>query len=120
MAPPSPAQPGPIVVNPACSQFDAPGDDAHNKVEEYVCFTNQGEQAVDMSGWVMHDEYGWTFTFPAFTLAPGASVRVRTGCGQNTDTDLYWCIEGPAVWTNKGDTVYLLDAAGNLVAKYSY
>ena len=75
---------------------------------------------MDMTGWVVHDEYGWQFTFPAFTLAPGASVRVRTGCGQNTNTDLYWCKSGTAVWNNDGDTVFLLDATGNLIDSYSY
>jgi len=117
---PAPGQLLQIVVNPACSQFDAPGNDNHNKVEEYVCFTNEGESPVDMSRWILRNKKGHTFTFPNFVLSPGASVRVHTGCGTNTRTDLYWCKRGGAVWNNKGDTVSLLDSQGNPIATYSY
>lgn len=109
-----------VVVAPWCSQFDAPGNDNENEEEEYVCFENQGDQAVEMAGWTVQDEHGWTYTFPSFTLAPGAAVRVRTGCGEDTSTDLYWCKDGTAVWNNGGDTVFLYDGAGNLVTQSSY
>lgn len=114
------AGPGKVAVDGDCSQFNAPGNDNYNKEAEWVCFTNIGGQAADITGWVLHDEYGWRYTFPAFSLGPGQTVRVHTGCGRNTAMDLYWCKDGTAVWNNDGDTVFLLDAAGNLVAKYSY
>jgi len=119
-APTTPEQPMGIVVNPACSQFDAPGNDNRNKAEEYVCLTNKGELAVDMNGWVLRNEKGYTYVFPSFVLEPGKSVRVHTGCGDDTETDLYWCKSGTAVWNNKGDTVYLLDSDGNTVTTFSY
>lgn len=109
-----------VVVNPACCQFNSPGNDNYNKEEEYVCFTNQGGQPADMSGWILKDEYGWTYIFPAFALQPGASVKVRTGCGPNTATDLYWCKGGTAVWNNDGDTVFLYNAGGQLLNSYHY
>ena len=110
-----------LVVNPDCSQFDSPGDDSENKEEEYVCLSNQGGQAIDISGWVIKDEADWAYSIPAFTLDPAASVRVRTGCGTNTKQDLYWCKGGAStVWNNGGDTVFLYDAAGNLVTEYPY
>jgi len=56
----------------------------------------------------------------AFTLEPGGEVRLHTGCGQNTATDIYWCKEGYAVWNNDGDTVFLFDGSGSLVSEYSY
>jgi hypothetical protein len=110
-----------IVVDPSCCQFDSPGDDSVNKVQEYVCFRNNGAQPANIQDWVLTDEYGWTYSFPAFTLKAGAVVRVRTGCGQNTATDLYWCHEGAtATWNNDGDTVFLYDAGANTVAQSSY
>ncbi len=110
-----------VVVDPSCCQFDSPGDDSRNKAEEYVCFTNNGSEPAQMQDWVLKDEYGWTYRFPTFTLDTGASVRVRSGCGQDTATDLYWCDEGAsAIWNNDGDTVFLRDAGGNLVTQYSY
>ena len=109
-----------VSVNPDCCQFNSPGNDNNSKEEEYVCLKNSGGQAADMTGWYLRDDYGWGYTFPQFTLAPGATVRVRTGCGTNSSTDLYWCKDETAVWNNDGDTVFLFDAGGNLVARYSY
>lgn len=109
-----------VFVEPDCSQFDAPGNDNDNKSQEWVCFINEGTQTVEMEGWIIKDEYGWAYTFPPFTLEPGGEVRLHTGCGQNTATDIYWCKEGYAVWNNDGDTVFLFDGSGSLVSEYSY
>ncbi|MBM3190008.1 MAG: lamin tail domain-containing protein, partial [Chloroflexi bacterium] len=108
-----------VRVAAKCSQFDAPGDDNQNLNEEYVCFENYGDTAVDMTGWQVADEAGKRYTFPAFVLAPKAIVRLRTGSGINTQTDLYW-ESARAIWNNAGDTVYLYDGSGNLVNRYRY
>jgi hypothetical protein len=119
---PTPTQTaGPANVRVAswCSQFDAPGNDHDNLNQEYVCLENRGGSPAGMTGWRVRDEYGWTYTFPTFTLPAGVHVKLRTGCGTNTATDLYWSRTG-AVWNNAGDTVYLYNAAGQLVYRYSY
>jgi len=72
-----------------------------------------------MSGWHVQDEVDTTYTFPAFTLLARAHVRLHTGSGTNTATDLYWA-RGRAVWNNTGDTVYLYNSAWVLVDSYSY
>jgi micrococcal nuclease len=119
---PSPAPSGQarVVVAPSCCQFNSPGDDNNTKEQEYVCFANTGSGDADMSGWMVSDEYGWTYTFPGFVLPAGAYVRVATGCGNNTADTLFWCKDGTAVWNNGGDTVSLYDNTGTLVARYSY
>jgi len=109
-----------LIIDPACSQFNAPGNDNENKNEEYVCIVNQGSGDIDLSSWVLHDAYGWKFTFPTFTLRAGADVRVRTGCGEDTELDLHWCRDETAVWNNDGDCANLLDAAGEEVYQYCY
>ena len=110
-----------VVVDIPCCQFNAPGDDSKNREEEWVCFKNEGDQAANMAGWTLADEYGWTYAFPDFALAPGSTARVVTGCGTNTADTLFWCKDGStAVWNNDGDTVHLYDRAGKLVARYSY
>jgi len=114
---PSPATD--VHVAPGCSQFDAPGNDSENLNEEYVCFENRGSRAANMSGWHVRDEMSALYIFPAFSLAPGARVRLRSGHGSDTPTDLYWG-RGQAVWNNDGDTVYLYDTAWNLIDRYSY
>jgi endonuclease YncB( thermonuclease family) len=111
---------GQVVVDPACCRFDAPGNDNDNKEEEFVCLGNSSGAAVELTGWMVKDEHGWTYTFPTFTLEPGAKVQVRTGCGSNTSQELFWCKDGTAVWNNGGDTVFLFDPVGNQVAEYSY
>jgi hypothetical protein len=88
-------------------------------VDEYVELTNDGEEALAMGNWTLSDEEGWEFYFPAdFSLESGASVRVHTGDGEWTDTDLYWGVEYQ-VWDDE-DTVKLTDANGNELLDYSY
>jgi endonuclease YncB( thermonuclease family) len=112
--------PSAVILDDTCSQFNSPGDDNYSKEQEYICITNQGTAVVDMTGWWVRDKAGATFTVPAFSLAASASVRVRTGCGQNSATDLYWCKDGSAVWNNSGDTAYLYNAQAALVDELTY
>jgi hypothetical protein len=72
-------------------------------------------------GGVLKDETAsHRFNFPSgFTLDGGAEVRVFTGCGTDSGTELFWC-NGRAVWNNDGDTAFLLDANGNIADEYSY
>ena len=110
-----------VVVDPSCCQFDAPGNDNHNKEQEWVCLRNTGEFPVEMTGWHLRDEHGWEFAFPAFVLSPRSTVRVVTGSGENTSDVLYWCYsKSTAVWNNTGDTVFLFDDERNLVDEYHY
>jgi micrococcal nuclease len=109
-----------IIVDASCSQFNAPGNDNDNKNEEYVCLVNQGMESVDMAGWSIRDEYGWTYLFQEYSLASRSTVKVRTGCGTNTQQDLYWCKDETAVWNNDGDCVYVLNSEGEKITEYCY
>lgn len=123
---PTPVPFGTVAIDPSCSQFDSPGNDNDNKAEEYVCLVNTISQALDLEGWVLMDQKGFEgreetqYPFPEFSLLPQVQLRVHTGCGEESTTDLYWCKEGFAVWNNDGDTAYLFDSTGALVAQYSY
>ncbi|VAW07692.1 hypothetical protein MNBD_ACTINO01-2357 [hydrothermal vent metagenome] len=103
-------------------EFDAPGDDRENLNGEWVEITNTGATAESMTSWVLKDESAsHRYTFPAgFVLDPGSTVTVHTGCGADTAMTLYWCNDKGAVWNNSGDTAFLLDPTGNIVAKRSY
>jgi len=109
-----------VVIDPGCSQFNAPGNDNDNKNEEYVCLMNQGGAPAEMGGWIIHDEYGWRYTFTAFSLAGGASVRIHSGCGSDSPGDLFWCRDETAIWNNGGDCATLLDSQGEIVHQYCY
>lgn len=108
-------------VNVVVSAFnyDSPGNDNETMTEEYFVLTNKGSEPVDLSGYRASDAANHEYRFPDFTLAAGASVKVRTGNGTNTATDLYWGSDG-AVWNNSGDTLYLHNSAGNIVLTYQY
>jgi endonuclease YncB( thermonuclease family) len=102
-------------------EFDAPGDDSRNRNGEWVEITNTGPQPARLDGWSLQDESSsHRFEFPSgFLLDPGSTVRVSSGCGEPTDKQLFWCDDDP-VWSNGGDTAYLLDPAGNVVDRWAF
>jgi endonuclease YncB( thermonuclease family) len=100
---------------------DAPGDDGLNLNGEWVRFTNAGAEAIDLDGWEVADESASNrYTFSDLGLEPGAQVTLFSGCGPDDGTARYWCVSGSAVWNNSGDTVFLRDRNGNIVASLSY
>lgn len=105
-----------IRVEGSCSSFK--GGSTKEPNGEYVCFKNYELQTVDMTRWLVRDAAAHTYTFPSFLLHPGATVKVHSGPGSNTATDLYW--GRGLVWNNDHDTVYLYDAFGREVNMYVY
>lgn len=99
---------------------DAEGDDHDNLNDEYVEFTNEGNEAIELTGWMVEDEANHDYYFPSgFTLDAGATVTLYTGSGEDTDDELYWG-ESQAVWNNGGDTIYVRNDAGETVIEYEY
>ncbi len=87
--------------------------------DEYVDFENTGSSDRDLTGWTVEDDAGHTYAFPdGFTLAAGATVRLHSGDGTDSSTDLYW--GGSYIWNNSGDTVFLFEADGTQHASKSY
>jgi hypothetical protein len=101
------------------SQFNVEGNDNDNLARQFVVVVNRSGEKVDMSGWHLQDRTGVTFDFPSFVLRAGASVRVRTGQGTDSESDLHWG-RGASVWRNEGDIVRLYDRLWNLVDEKSY
>lgn len=101
---------------------DAAGNDNENLNDEWIRIGNEGDTVVDLTGWGVRDESASNrFAFPSgFTLVPGETVTIYTGCGVDFGTDLYWCSVGSAVWNNDGDTAFLLDPSGNTHASRTY
>lgn len=113
------AQPGLLEIAGDLSQFDAPGNDHANASKEYVTLRNAGDRAIDLTGWELADAAGHRFRVPAFELQAAATVRIRTGKGSNDADNLYWG-RTQAVWNNRGDAVYLIDANRVLRAEHVY
>jgi micrococcal nuclease len=99
---------------------DAPGNDNQNLNDEYVILRNDGDRTLDLSGWTVTDDAGHRYAFPdGTTLAPGESVTLHTGVGEDRDGHRYWGRTG-AVWNNGGDTVFVRDDSGSVITRESY
>ncbi len=104
-------------ISIAMIEYNPEGSDVAG---EYVLIVNKGAEPVDMTGWTLRDFASrHTFTFPAFTLAPGAEVKVWTKAGDNDAANLCWGRRA-AIWNNDGDTGVLTAADGTEVATYTY
>lgn len=117
--PPFSPDDGPDVrADVAQSLIDAPGSDA--PADEYVCLVNEGDDAVSLTGWELHDREGLVNQLPQFRLAGHGRVRVHPGSGPaGSRTDLYGSATLPA-WNNEGDTITLRDEHGAVVTQTSY
>jgi len=84
--------------------------------EETITIFNQGP-GVNLSGWKITGSRLGDYDFPNLFLWNGGSVRIHTTVGANTPSDLYWGQE-EAHWFS-GDTVSLIDPAGEIVSSYT-
>jgi Lamin Tail Domain len=89
-----------VVIDRACSKLADPSD-------EYVCLTNGDPSPADMSSWVLRNVLGRSYNFPTgFTLPSGQTVKVHTGSGTDSPTDLHWAYRVNPAW-EKGDKLTL-------------
>jgi hypothetical protein len=103
-------------------QYDSPGyDDSSNRSlnREWVELTNTSRRAVNLDGWTLSGEDGNSYSFDGFWLDGRSTVRVHTGVGRDTDTDVYqesrWY-----VWDNRSDTATLRNDRGRVVDTESW
>ncbi len=97
-------------------QVDPPGRDDENLDQEWVEIHNPGTDPIDLDQWTVRDETTSNrFAFPAMTIGAGVSLRVHTGSGSDSPTDLYLGDRFP-VWSNRGESVLVLDPEGRIAA----
>ena len=126
--PPPPTEPPSSGAKPVVIEiihYDAEGSDNENRNGEWVLLRGASGE-VDLSGWTLSDELGdrgvssHIFKFPdGFTLQAGRRVKVLSGCGTDTTTELYWCAR-TQIWDNGEDTAVLKDAEGDIVDRCRY
>ncbi|MFD7407330.1 lamin tail domain-containing protein [Streptomyces sp. NPDC059866] len=98
-------------------QYDSPGrDDWSNRSlnREWVEITNNSRREVDLDGWTLQDEDGNTYVFDGYRLEGRSTVRIHTGVGRDTETDLFQD-RRREVWDNRSDTATLRDDRGRFV-----
>jgi micrococcal nuclease len=101
-------------------EADAPGSDRENPNGEWIEIANQGSEPVQLQGYTLKDEANHIYTFGNFTARPGASFRLHSGQGRDSDSELYWGLVGESVWNNDSDAAFLRDAGGALVDTFAY
>ncbi|WP_416986517.1 lamin tail domain-containing protein [Streptomyces sp. T028] len=103
-------------------QYDAPGrDDRSNRSlnREWVELTNTTRHAINLDGWTLSNRDGDTYTFGDYRLAARATVRIHTGEGRDTRTDLFQDLSRE-VWDNRADTATLRNDRNRLVDDESW
>ncbi len=102
--------------------YNSPGSDRGGTTSldhEWVELHNTSASRITMTGWTLRDPKNHVFTFGTFTIKPHGFVKIHTGQGANTQTDLYWG-KSWYVWNNTGDTAILRDGSGHQLDKCSY
>jgi hypothetical protein len=84
--------------------------------DQWVEISNNGTSNISFTGWKLIDmTKAKTYPFPTeFSLIPGKTVKVHSGRGNDTSTDLY---NSKLAW-DKTDTAILKDASGKIVSSY--
>ncbi|MGV9250613.1 lamin tail domain-containing protein [Streptomyces sp. NPDC003697] len=91
---------------------------SHSFIREYVVLTNNGRHAVNLDRWTLSDRAGHTYTFHHYRLNGRSSVRVHTGFGRDTSTDLFQDRHN-SVWDRR-DTATLRDNRHRVVDTVSW
>jgi hypothetical protein len=104
--------------------FDSPGNDNYMPYlnQEYVIVKNACSTSKLMTGWKVHDYNRiHVYRFPTgYRIAAGASVKLRSGTGTNSSTNLYWKRTYGAVWNNDPpERAYLRKSDGTLANSWS-
>ncbi|MER5745720.1 lamin tail domain-containing protein [Streptomyces sp. NPDC002225] len=103
-------------------QYDSPGKDDRSNTSlnaEWVDIHNNGRTKLQLKGYKLKDNTGYTYTFGSRTVAAGKTVRVHTGKGKNTTAHVYWN-RGSYVWNNTGDKARLIKPSGKLLDSCSW
>ncbi|MFF7780346.1 lamin tail domain-containing protein [Streptomyces tanashiensis] len=103
-------------------QADSPGRDNRSNRSlngEWVEITNNSRHSVDLDGWTLKSKDGNRYKFDDVRLAGRSTIRIHTGEGRDTRTDLYQD-RRDYVWDNHSDTATLRDDHGRVVDTESW
>lgn len=126
-APPTPTD-TPIPFEPPTPLSTSPpsGSQPQVIIEEVIARSNYADEFIEIYNpgppvrlldWSLSDQQGHVYVFPNLSMGTGGRVRVHTGRGGNSPTDLYWGLNA-AVWGEAGDVASLRDNQGKLVDAY--
>ena len=91
---------------------------------DYLVIINTTDNKVDFTDWIIKAERALIvedskYEFKdGFKLGVDKTVRVRSGIGTDSSTDLYWWLNYSLWWTYPTNCAYLKDDDGELVHKW--
>ncbi|MER7467022.1 lamin tail domain-containing protein [Streptomyces sp. NPDC097981] len=103
-------------------QADSPGRDDHSNRSlnaEWVEITNTTRDAINLRGWTLRDDDGNRYRFDNVRIVGRATIRIHTGSGRDTRTDLFQN-RREYIWGNRADTATLRDDRGRTVDTESW
>ena len=94
---------------------------ANHSRDEHVLLRNDGNAAVDISGWRLLDDDGDGLMIPSrVVLDPGDSLAVGSGTGCVDTHHPCRQLSTKNIWSNSGDVAELRDGRGTVVHSYRY
>ncbi|MFK4064307.1 lamin tail domain-containing protein [Streptomyces sp. NPDC029674] len=96
-------------------QYDSPGRDTRSNSSlnaEWVNIHNNTRSAIQLKGYQLKDDTGYTYVFGSYKIGAGKTVKVRTGKGTNASGVRYWGRTN-YVWNNTGDKARLIKPSGS-------
>ncbi|MEU2558223.1 lamin tail domain-containing protein [Streptomyces longispororuber] len=96
-------------------QYDSPGRDSSSRTSvngEWVNIHNNSRSAIQLKGYKLKDNTGYTYTFGSYRIGAGKTVKVRTGKGTNASGVRYWG-RSWHVWNNTSDKARLIRPNGS-------
>uniref|UniRef100_UPI003F498CCA lamin tail domain-containing protein n=1 Tax=Streptomyces sp. CA-141956 TaxID=3240051 RepID=UPI003F498CCA len=103
-------------------QADSPGRDNRSNRSlnaEWIEITNTTRHPVSLDGWTLKDEDGHRYRFNHVRLDGRSTIRIHTGEGRDTRTDLYQD-RRDYIWDNHSDTATLRDDRGRVIDTESW
>ncbi|MFB6478800.1 lamin tail domain-containing protein [Streptomyces virginiae] len=106
-----------------CARFRAPSRGTplrcRHRNSEWVEITNTTRDAINLRGWTLRDSDGNRDRFDNVRIGARATIRIHTGSGRDTRTDLFQ-ERRDYVWDNGSDTATLRDDRGRTVDTESW
>lgn len=99
---PDPADAGSALINNV----------TYSKTSQSLEIKNNETSALDLTGWRLVVQNKTVYTFPKYMLGLNSAIKVHSGFGKNSKTDLY---TAAAILTKADDEVTLLDTKGTVI-----
>ena len=106
-------------INITSLAYNPDGSDRDNMNGENLTFHNDGNETINLTGWIIQDRAGHSYEFLEFIVDPEIRFTIYCGNGEDNQTEVYWGSNSP-IWNNDGDRMTLRDNDGHLVNEFKY